>query len=92
MDLNQVLSKGEEMTGRDWSDVVEEAVRRHVGRTGDPVFTRRELFDAELGTIIAQTGSEGATPHKTLDRELQQLRDAGVLEFVDDRGTYRLLQ
>jgi hypothetical protein len=26
----------------------------------------------------------------TLSRELQHLRDAGVLEFVDDRGTYRL--
>lgn len=79
------------MVARDWSEVVEEAVRRHVGRTGDPVFTRQELIDAELDTIIAETGSEGATPHMTLSRELQQLRDAGVLEFVDDRGTYRLI-
>lgn len=80
------------MAGRDWSEVVHEAVRRHVGQTGDSVFTRPELFDAELGAITAETGSQGATPHKTLDRELQQLRDAGVLEFVDDRGTYRLLR
>ncbi len=29
------------MAGRDWSEVVEEAVRRHVDSTGDPVFTRR---------------------------------------------------
>jgi hypothetical protein len=27
----------------------------------------------------------------TLSRELQQLRDAGVLEFVDDCGTYKLI-
>ncbi len=79
------------MTGRNWSEVVHKAVRRHVARAGDPVFTRQELFDAELGAITAETGSQGATPHKTLDRELQQLRDAGVLEFVDDRGTYRLI-
>ena len=79
------------MAGRDWSEVVEEAVRRHVASSGDPVFTRQELFDAELKWIIDETGSEGATPHKTLDRELQQLRDAGVLDFVDDRGTYRLI-
>ena len=79
------------MAGRDWSEGVEEAVRRHVDSTGDPVFTRQELFDSELGRIIGETGSEGATPHKTVDRELQQLRDAGVLEFVDDRGTYRLV-
>lgn len=79
------------MASRDWSEVVEEAVRRHVADTGDPLFTRQELFDAQLKRIIGETGSAGATPHKTLDRELQQLRDAGVLEFVDDRGTYRLV-
>jgi putative restriction endonuclease len=71
--------------------VVEEAVRRHVDSTGDLVFTRQDLMDAELNRIISETGSEGATPQMTLSRELQQLRDAGVLEFVDDRGTCRLI-
>lgn len=79
------------MTTRDWSEVVEEAVRRHVDSTGDPVFTRRELIDAELDRIVSETGSHGATPEMTLSRELQQLRDAGVIEFVDDHGTYRLV-
>lgn len=79
------------MAGRDWSEVVEEAVRRHVDSTGDPVFTRQELVDAALNRIVSDTESEGETPHQTLSRELQQLRDAGVLEFVDDRGTYRLI-
>lgn len=80
------------MAGRDWSEVVEEAVRRHVDSTGEPVFTRQELIDAELNRIVAETGSDGITPERTLSRELQQLRDAGVLEFVDDRGTYRLVR
>lgn len=66
-------------------------MRRHVDGTGDPVFTRQELIDAELNRIVSETSSEGATPHMTLSRELQQLRDAGVFEFVDDRGTYRLI-
>ena len=79
------------MAGRDWSEVVEEAVRRHVESTGDPVFTRQELIDDELNWIVSETGSEGETPHMTLSRELQQLRDAGVLEFMDDRGRYRLI-
>jgi putative restriction endonuclease len=79
------------MAGRDWSEVVEEAVRRHVDATSHPVFTRQELIDAELNRIVSETGSQGETPHRTLSRELQQLRDAGVLEFVDDRGTYRLI-
>ena len=79
------------MAGRDWSEVVEEAVRRHVDSTGDPVFKRQELQDGEMSRIVSETGSEGQTPQQTLSRELQQLRDAGVLEFVDDRGTYRLV-
>jgi len=79
------------MSGRDWSEVVEEAVRRHVESTGDPVFTRQDLRDSQLSWIVSETGSEGETPHQTLSRELQQLRDAGVLEFVDDQGTYRLV-
>lgn len=79
------------MAQRDWSEVVEEAVRRHVADSGDAVFTRQALSAMALDRIISETGSEGKTPHKTLDRELQQLRDAGVLEFVDGRGTYRLI-
>jgi putative restriction endonuclease len=80
------------MAGRGWSEVVEEAVRRHVDSSGDPEFTRQELQDSEMNRIISETGSEGTTPQQTLSRELQQLRDAGVLEFVDDRGTYRLIR
>jgi len=79
------------MAGRDWSEVVEEAVRRYVDSTGDAIFTRQDLIDAELNHIVSETGSVGETPYMTLSRELQQLRDAGVLEFVDDRGTYRLV-
>lgn len=79
------------MAGRDWSEVVEEAVRRHVTSTGSAEFTRQELSDYELDRIVSETGSEGKTPQQTLSRELQQLRDAGVLEFIDDRGSYRLI-
>ena len=79
------------MGGRDWSEVVEEAVRRHVASTGSTEFTRQELRDAELDRIIAETGSEGQTPEQTMSRELQQLRDQDVLEFIDDRGAYRLV-
>lgn len=76
------------MAARSWSEAVADAARRHVARTGSALFTRQALIDAELDAIVAGTGSAGATPHQTLSRELQQLRDAGVLAFVD-QGTYR---
>ncbi|MCW3838203.1 hypothetical protein ACFQ1E_19130 [Sphingomonas canadensis] len=75
----------------DWTTAVEEAVRRHVAATGDPVFTRQSLIEAELDRIISDTLSTGATPERTLSRELQEMRDRGALEFIDDRGTYRLI-
>lgn len=71
-----------------WSDAVAAAIRRRLAASGLPTFTRQELLDYELGAIIAATGSAGATPQQTLSRELQQLRDAGLIEFVD-AGTYR---
>lgn len=74
-----------------WSTAVQEAVRRHVASTGSSLFTRQALIDDQLDWIVAATGSLGATPHMTLSRELQQLRDRGIIEFVDQSGTYRWL-
>lgn len=65
-----------------------EAAQRHVAKTGSLNFTRQSLIDAELDAIVADTGSAGSTPHQTLSRELQQLRDAGIIAFVD-QGAYR---
>jgi putative restriction endonuclease len=79
---------GQRVAGINWSEAVANAARRHVSRTGSAVFTRQALMDAELDAIIAETGSAGATPGQTLSRELQELRDAGILEFIE-QGIYR---
>lgn len=76
------------MASKSWTDAVADAARRHVAMTGSRLFTRQALIDAELDAIVTDTGSAGMTPHQTLSRELQELRDTGVLEFVD-HGTYR---
>jgi putative restriction endonuclease len=73
-----------------WTDAVTNAIRRHVARTGSPLFTRQALIAAEIGAIEAETRTTGLTPTQTLGRELQQLRDAGLVEFLE-RGTYRWL-
>jgi putative restriction endonuclease len=73
-----------------WAEAVTNAIRRHVARTGSPLFTRRALIAAEGKAIEAETLTRGRTPTQTLGRELQQLRDAGMLAFLE-RGTYRWL-
>ncbi len=79
------------MAGIDWSNAVEIAVRRLVARSGSAEFTRQQMIEEELGRIIRETGSRGATPEMTLSRELQQLRDQGGVEFVSP-GHYRLIE
>ena len=78
------------MAGTDWSEAVEIAVRRLAARHGNAEFTRQQMIEEELGRIVRETGSRGATPEMTLSRELQELRDRGDIEFLGS-GHYRLL-
>lgn len=73
------------MAGK-WREAVWKAVQR---RARDGSVTRAELIEFELDQIVAEVGSKGLTPHQTLSRELQELRDAGVLIF-DGEGHYRI--
>lgn len=71
-----------------WKAAVWAAVQRQAARSRG-AFTREQLIEAELARIVADAGSTGRTPAQTLSRELQELRDAGLLLF-DGRGRYRL--
>ena len=73
-----------------WSDAVEAAVRRLAAKSADGSFTRADIETDELHRIVSEAGGGGATPMQTVSRELQQLRDRGVIQFVNDQGTYRL--
>jgi putative restriction endonuclease len=74
-----------------WSDAVIGAIRRHVARTGSPIFTRQEFIAAEGEAMAEETRTRGRTPAQTMTRELQELRDAGRIEFIE-RGVYRWLE
>ncbi|MCH9058157.1 MAG: hypothetical protein IIB55_05975, partial [Planctomycetes bacterium] len=74
-----------------WRDATVSAIRQlTAGRVG-AVFTLAEFREHELGRIVADTESRGRTPERTLERVCQELRDQGILEFIDNRGTYRLI-
>jgi hypothetical protein len=73
-----------------WRDAVLSSLNAYCQRRGSRVVQRQPFIVEELDTIIAATGSRGATPHQTLSRHLQELRDDRLLEFLD-RGEYLLL-
>lgn len=73
------------MAGK-WRKAVWEAVQR---RATNGYVTRADLIEHELEKIVREVGSRGRTPNQTLSRELQELRDTGVLIF-DGEGRYRI--
>lgn len=75
-----------------WTEAVTDAVRRCARRKSDGIFTRQELLSEEGSKMCTDTGTTGETPMQTVSRELQQLRDEGVVEFLDNRGAYQLKQ
>jgi len=75
----------------DWKNSVRLAISRQCQSTKSDIFTRKGLIKSQLGRIIADTGSTGATPAQTLSRVLQELRDAGEVKFVR-RGHYRWIR
>lgn len=53
-------------------------------------FSRQQLIDNYLDRICEETGTIGRTPDQTLSRVLQQLRDRGLVAFLEP-GQYELL-
>jgi hypothetical protein len=74
-----------------WTEAVTDAVRRVAANKPNRTFTRQELIASEEHRMRADTGTTGETPMQTVSRELQQLRNAGLIEFLDDRGSYKLI-
>ncbi len=53
------------------------------------MIARHDFITEELPRIISAAGSKGRTPHQTLSRVLQELRDEGLVEFLGN-GNYFL--
>ncbi len=74
----------------DWKHATINALSRMSLRHKTNTFSRSQIINEELDKIIYEVRSIGKTPHQTLSRVLQNLRDEGFLEF-EGSGTYRLL-
>ena len=72
-----------------WKEAVANAIDRLNSKNGVKEFSRKELIELELPTIVTVVAAKGETPEQTLSRVLQELRVAGQIEFVDNNGSYR---
>jgi predicted restriction endonuclease len=72
-----------------WRDSVLAALRRFAARHGSRNVDRQAFLREELARMSAEVQSEGKTPHQTVSRVLQELRDEGLIEFIGS-GSYLL--
>lgn len=73
-----------------WRDAVLFALREYTTRHGTRTVERQPFLMEELAGIIAATESVGLTPEQTLSRNVQELRDEGLVQFLGN-GSYLLL-
>lgn len=73
-----------------WKESVHAAIKRIVAARKTAEFTRRDIIESELEKITDEVDSKGDTPEQTLSRVLQELRQAEIIEFVDNQGSYQL--
>ena len=71
-----------------WNFILREAVKKHfsIGET----FTIDDIYRYEETLSIVFPNNN--TARATLRRNLQGLRDQGIIKFVDNRGTCRRVQ
>jgi hypothetical protein len=74
-----------------WQDSVQQAIIRQCKVNRSDVFTNEQLRNYQLDRIKLETECKGKTPHQTLNKVLQDLRNSGMVQFVDDKGRYRFL-
>jgi hypothetical protein len=73
-----------------WRDAVLASLRSFCARHGTRSVGRQSFIAEELPTLVAVTGTVGLTPDQTLSRNLQELRDEGLVQFLGN-GNYLLL-
>jgi len=72
-----------------WRDAVLLSLQAFRHGHGTRMIARQPFIAEELPVIVSATGSTGRTPHQTLSRVLQELRDEGLVDFLGN-GNYFL--
>lgn len=74
----------------EWRDLVRRELDRYRRETGTAFVDRQEFLAVAL-PVFESAFPDASTPSQTFSRVMQELRDRDEVEFVDGRGTYRIL-
>lgn len=75
-----------------WKEFISKLIIDYCNERGSRTFTLQEFKNENKESIqkFADTGKLTNTPFDTVRRVFQELREAGILHFVDNSGTYTL--
>ena len=72
-----------------WKKHIEQLVVEYCNKKSLRTFTLQE-FQMEMAHKIETFRPDNKDPYAKLRQQLQELREDGVLSFIDNRGTYTL--
>lgn len=73
-----------------WRELVRRELARYREDTGSEFVERQEFLDVAL-PVFGAAYPDAETPGQTFSRVMQELRDRDEVDFVDGRGTYRIV-
>ena len=75
--------------GSNWTDAIRSELERYREERGKDMVTLQEIYEFSERQLSLQFPDNNNVRAK-IRQQLQRLRDDGDVEFLDDRGTYRI--
>jgi 5-methylcytosine-specific restriction protein B len=72
-----------------WQELLLKCIKDHCNQSGTRLFTFQDLL--QYLPIFTEAFPNNNTPESTLARQLQILRDKGIIKFLDNKGNYELI-
>lgn len=73
-----------------WRNVTLKYIKKYCNNKNSSIFTRQDFISTCLPNIVEETNSDAEQPGQSLSRTLQNIRDKGIINFIES-GVYELI-
>jgi 5-methylcytosine-specific restriction enzyme B len=72
-----------------WQELLINCIKNHCNKSGTRFFSFQDML--QYLSIFTNAFPNNNTPESTLARQLQIIRDKGIIKFLDNKGNYELI-
>lgn len=72
-----------------WQELLLGCIKKHCDQSGTRFFSFQDML--QFLSVFTKAFPNNNTPESTLARQLQILRDKGIIKFIDNKGNYELI-